>query len=164
MPAVSNSTPLIYLASLGDLDLIRHLFGRILMPHAVYDEVVTNGSGKQGADLVREAAKSWLDVVFVGNHRRVETLVQSGLDLGEAETIALAQETAESFILMDDRSAIEEARAAGLDVVRTAAFYVIAKQHRLVPRVQPKLDALRGAGFWLSDAHYRAILKLAAEA
>ena len=49
MTVVSNSTPLIYLAAIGKFDLLQTLHGRIHIPNAVYDEVVTQGRGRWGA-------------------------------------------------------------------------------------------------------------------
>ena len=57
MPTVANSTPLIYLAALGDLELIHVMFGHVTIPEAVYREVVIDGQGKPGADAVAQAVK-----------------------------------------------------------------------------------------------------------
>ena len=77
MSAISNSSPLIYTASLGDLDLIHKLFGRIAIPEAVFREVVDFGEGKPGADAVAEAGGSWLAVEKVRNRAHVERLMES---------------------------------------------------------------------------------------
>ena len=39
----SNSSPLVYLAALGDFELLRHLFGKIAIPQTVFEEVVVGG-------------------------------------------------------------------------------------------------------------------------
>ena len=39
MKVVANTTPIIYLASIGRLDLLERLFGRVLIAEAVYREL-----------------------------------------------------------------------------------------------------------------------------
>ena len=65
MIVVVDSTPLIYLGAIGRFDLLRSLYGRILIPFAVFDEVVNQGEGRWGA---REtAAADWVDVKSVSD-------------------------------------------------------------------------------------------------
>jgi len=46
MIVVSNTSPIINLASVGQLDLLQKLYGRIAIPKAVYHEVVFKGAGQ----------------------------------------------------------------------------------------------------------------------
>ncbi len=59
MTGVSNSTPLIYLAAIGRFGLLQALYGRISIPLAVFDEVVTQGTGRWGA--AETANANWID-------------------------------------------------------------------------------------------------------
>lgn len=164
MPGVSNSSPLIYLESAGDLDLLPRLFGQISIPDAVYREVVIGGGGKPGADAVARAIDHWLAIGTVKNRDRVAALMELvGLDIGEAEAIVLAQELGQRIVFLDDRSAVNVARSFGLEVVRTPALYVTAKNRGLIESVRPKIDALRAGGFWLKDTDYLAVLAGAGE-
>ena len=77
MPGVSNSTPLIYLDSVGDLDLLQILFGQVFVPEAVYEEVVIPGRGRPGEDAahqrqleIRLSSKS-AGTIQGGKHRAV---------------------------------------------------------------------------------------------
>jgi predicted nucleic acid-binding protein len=60
MRVVVNATPLIALALLDRLELLRQMFDEILVPAAVYEEVVVKGAGRPGADAVGRA--DWLQV------------------------------------------------------------------------------------------------------
>jgi predicted nucleic acid-binding protein len=71
VPGVSNSSPLIHLAFLGDLDLLPQLFGHIFIPEAVHNEVVIAGKGKSGAEAVAAARGHWLIVERVTDRGRV---------------------------------------------------------------------------------------------
>lgn len=55
MKAVVNATPLIALAILDRLDLLRQLFTEVVVPTAVYEEVVARGVGRTGAADVAKA-------------------------------------------------------------------------------------------------------------
>lgn len=53
MTIVSNASPLINLARIGKLDLLRELYGKLLIPQAVWQEVVLDGVGQPGAEQVK---------------------------------------------------------------------------------------------------------------
>lgn len=86
MKVVSNASPLINLAAIGELDLLRRLYGRVSVPAAVWGEVVRRGAGKPGSRAVRRA--SWVRVETVRDRALVEMLLED-LDLGEADSIVL---------------------------------------------------------------------------
>jgi predicted nucleic acid-binding protein len=78
---VSNTSPLINLASVGLLDLLPKLYRRVLIPEAVWHEVVILGAGQPGANELAQAA--WADVVKPHN-RDLVTALQRELDAGES--------------------------------------------------------------------------------
>jgi predicted nucleic acid-binding protein len=86
---VSDASVLINLSRIGELDLLRRLYGGLLIPEAVWREVVVEGAGQPGAEEVRTA--SWIETHNVDNEHLVRALRQD-LDAGEAEAIALALE------------------------------------------------------------------------
>ena len=81
MRIVSNASPLINLARIGKLDLLRELYGEILLPEAVWHEVVVDGAGQPGANEVEAAA--WIGRRSAKNKQLVQALPQE-LDAGEA--------------------------------------------------------------------------------
>jgi predicted nucleic acid-binding protein len=101
MIVVSNTTPLIGLASIQRFDLLRHLFGEIYIPQAVYAEAVEKGREDGGAKREVSAA-SWIKVVAVQDRLAVEVLLDE-MDFGEAEVIVLAREIGADLVLMDER-------------------------------------------------------------
>ncbi len=84
MKIVSNASPLINLARVGKIDLLPQLYGSLLVPEAVWHEVVVDGKGLPGADLVERC--SWVTRKQVANTALVRSLRQE-LDPGEAEAI-----------------------------------------------------------------------------
>jgi hypothetical protein len=86
---VSDASALINLARIGELDLLRRLYSGLVIPQAVWREVVVEGAGQPGADEVDAA--SWIEAKEVTNEHLVRALRQD-LDAGEAEAIVLALE------------------------------------------------------------------------
>jgi predicted nucleic acid-binding protein len=81
---VSNASPLINLARIGDLDLLRRLYGEIVIPEAVWDEVGVSGVGQPGATEVARA--TWIQKQAPGNRALVQVLRQD-LAAGEAQAL-----------------------------------------------------------------------------
>jgi len=103
MIVVGNASPLINLARIGQLDLLRQLYGELLIPEAVWQEVVIQGIGQTGADEV--ASARWIKRVAIVN-RALTIALQQDLDAGEAEAIVLAVERQADLLVMDERLAV----------------------------------------------------------
>ena len=65
MSVVSNASPLIGLARIGELELLRQLYGELVIPEAVEHEVVVEGADLPAADQVEKAA--WIKPQVVSN-------------------------------------------------------------------------------------------------
>lgn len=162
MSIVSNASPLINLARIGQLDLLRQLYGTLVIPEAVWFETVVEGAGQAGADEIRAAA--WINKQAVANKRLVLSLRQE-LDAGEAEAIALAMEQDAELLLMDERLGRETAHYFGVRCIGLLGILAEAKHKGLIGAVKPFLDALRDvAGFRISAALYEELLRNEAEA
>lgn len=160
MAAVSNSSPLIFYAAIGRLDLLRSLFDEVLIPPAVWREVVAHGSGRAGASDVESAR--WILWHPSAVHIAPEFVTR--LHPGEAEAIALANSFQPKLpILLDDYRARQAARNIGLEVIGSGGVLALAKVAELIPRVGPLLAALQGAGLYLSDGAISEILEVAEE-
>jgi len=89
MIVVSNTSPIINLAMVDELDLLRELYGKVVMPQAVYDEIAVGGAGQVGAEEVDKL--DWIEVKPVTN-RPMVTSLEADLNTGEVEAIVLAIE------------------------------------------------------------------------
>ena len=157
MIVVSNASPLINLSRVGLLKLVPALYGAMLMPRAVWDEIVVEGAGQPGADEIKAAL--WIETRTVANVQLVQVLRHS-LDAGESEAIALALEVKADLLLMDERLGREMAQHLGLDYTGLIGMLVEAKRRGLLQAIKPCLDALRNlAGFRISDALYTRVLE-----
>lgn len=161
MPAVSDSSPLILLAAIDQLDLVHLLYGEVFVPPAVWQEVVDAGAGRAGAAEI--ARVPWLRRRALPATTEPPPTVER-LDLGEAEAIALVVTfPRETAIVLDDLPARRVAKKLGLNVTGTGGVLVLAKQEGLIAEFRPLLVALRTAGLYLSDAAAGQLVELAGE-
>src|SRR5438067_8821783 len=104
---VCNSSPLIALDQIGQLDLLEQLFGSVLVPPAVVREV--------GPAL---ALPAWI-VEQSLTQGLAPQLLRPSLGPGESEAIAMALEVNAAWVVLDDRPARRLAQALGLTVIGT---------------------------------------------
>jgi len=92
--------------------------------------------------------------------RSLVQLLQAGLDRGESEVIALAQEVNADLVLLDEKDARLAAKKTGLKVLGTIGILVWAKKAGYIPSLREQLDALQDrARFRLSAELYHQALK-----
>lgn len=161
MIVVADASPLIYLSALGHLDVLRVLFERVLVPRAVFEEVVIAGEGEPGS--VEVAAATWIDVRAPGLDHDLLAKLEDGIDPGEAAAIVLAMEVHAELIVMDDRLGRRQAEAAGLAVRGTLGILVEARRRHLIPPLASELERLVAAGFRVSQRALHDALLLVGE-
>jgi uncharacterized protein len=156
MNVVSNASPLISLARVGHLHLLHQIYNNVVIPEAVWYEVVIQGKGQVGADDVQTA--TWIQRQAVTNRLLTRTL-QRDLDVGEAEAIVLALETRADALIIDERLGRETAAYLGVRCTGVLGVLIAAKNRGHIQSIKPLLDALRAvAGFRVSDTLYHNVL------
>ena len=149
MIVVSNSSPLIALAKIGKLYILGELFKEIIIPKAVWNEVVVKGKGKPGAEEVEKA--EWIKVKEVRDKLSVEVL-KGEIEIGEAEAIILAKELNADLIIMDEKIPRIIAESIGLRVIGSLAILYIAKKRGLIKEDFDEIvKELRARGIRFSD-------------
>ncbi|MEK7728420.1 MAG: hypothetical protein AAB354_08395 [candidate division KSB1 bacterium] len=145
MIAVSNSSPLIILYKCNGLGLLKQFFGGVVVPQAVYDEVV-----HQTKDLEQSATISGCD--FIKVHELATSVISFSrkLDRGEQEALALATELHADFLLLDDKRAQKEAALLNIPFIPTFALLVKAAQDGLISDFNSMLTELQQKGIFLS--------------
>ena len=162
MKVVSNSSVLISLSAIGQLDLLHTRFpAGVLIPRAVWQEVVETGQGRSGAQQV--ASASWIQVVEALDSN-LTSMLRIDLDAGEAEAIVLAREQQASTVLLDEKDARRVARKLGLFVLGTVGVLIWAKRAGQIADLRSQLDALQQEGkFRLSKPLYLEALEAGGE-
>jgi predicted nucleic acid-binding protein len=130
------------------------MFGRVTIPHGVWDEVVLRGD-LPGASEVREAR----DIGWISTQKTVNTAVVNllGLDLhrGEAEAIALAIEQNADLILLDETDARQVAATFGLKKTGVIGILIKAKAEGKISSLRLELNnVIEIMGFFIDDRLY----------
>jgi uncharacterized protein len=163
MTVVTDAGPLIALGKLGVLPLLHDLYGVVLLPPAVHDEVVVQGLALGEPDAVStqfEIARDRLRVTSIAGADLPDTVRSLPLDRGELEAIALALQESADRVLLDDLEAREYARRLGLSVAGTLGVLVEAHRRAIVTRVE--IDVLMQAilnrdDIWISQVLVRRV-------
>ena len=150
MPVVSNTSPILNLAIVEQLDLLRQQFGQIQIPPAVLDELKIDEE-KPGSQRIKAAiAAGWIQVQTVSNQLLVQLLRQS-LDGGEAEAIALALELKAEWTILDEREGRKVAKSLGLQVTGILGILLRAKRSGELSSLENIIqDLTQKAGFWIA--------------
>jgi uncharacterized protein len=161
MTIVSNTSPISNLAKVGYLDLLQQLYGTVIIPTAVYRELLDERAGATVISAVRAA--TWLIVTPVRDREPIDIL-RGFLNLGEAEAIALAIEVNATRLLIDERLGRQAAAQRGLRITGVFGILLAAKQEGLLAAVKPVMDNLISiANFRVSSRLYSDILTAANE-
>lgn len=157
-PVVLNNTPLVALWAIGRLELLRDLFHEVLIPRAVEAEFLATQEVSRQEALI---GSPWVKSVALKNPRRA--LAYAGLDQGEAEVLALAEEREARLVIIDEKKARRYAERMGLSLTGTLGVLLLAKEAGLIESVAAWMSKLQEAGLFLSPGLVRETLKVAGE-
>ena len=161
MIIVSDTSPVINLAIVGQLQILPALFGKVIIPEKVFEEITVTGWDMPGADEIKQA--SWIEVKSCANQELVQALCLQ-VDPGEAEAIALALELEAQLLLIDEKRGRQVAKGFNLPIMGLLGILRIAKEKGLIPQIKPILDQLMYlARFRISIELYEEILKSSGE-
>ena len=157
---VSDTGPLIALAKVDQLHLLERMFGEVLIPAAVYRELLA----KPGVEAVYldRALQGFLKVVSVSQIPPEVDFVTLKLDQGEREAVASAYEH-NALLILDERLGRLAARRLGLSVTGIVGVLIQAKSSGLLVAVCPLLETMRQHGYWLSDGVLDIAARLSGE-
>lgn len=156
---VSNTSPIINLAAIGQLDLLRALYDEVLIPDAVYREIA-RFEEQPGAEAVQ--SMDWITCRSCPRPDLAAAL-RGELDAGEAEALALAVDM-DTLLLIDEREGRRAASRLGISRLGLLGMLVEAKNQSHVTALRPLLRALRqDAGFWMSDTLFHRVLSMVGE-
>ena len=154
MIVVADTSPLNYLILLEQVEVLHHIYGRVLAPNAVLLEM----QHPEAPAPVREwasAPPAWLEMRQVG---QIDPSLSSELGAGESEAISLALELHADLLLIDERAGRREAETRQIAVVGTLAVILQASVRGLVD-FPDALQKLRHHGFRVSRAIETAMLE-----
>jgi predicted nucleic acid-binding protein len=158
LKVISNTTPILSLLKINRLNLLRDLYGTVIIPQAVYREIEAGKDTAFYADLTKI---TWIKIEQI--HKTGASFYLFDLDAGEAETLILAHEQHADLVILDETIGRMYAKWMNLNLTGTIGILLKAKAQGLVERIAPLLDELREKGSWLSPTLVAKTLKLAGE-
>jgi predicted nucleic acid-binding protein len=129
MIIVSNTSPISSLAKINQLSLLEYIYGQVIIPQAVYNELTDIRAGEKVNNALKNA--NWIEIKSVINKQSVRKL-ELNLDQGEAEAIILAVELNANQLLIDERLGRREAVKLGLSLTGILGMLLIAKKRGLI--------------------------------
>ena len=135
-PIISDASCFIALTNIGELDLLRLVYGQI---------VTTPEIAKEFGEELPE----WVEVITVADKEK-QKLLEEQVDKGEASAIALALESEEPFLILDDYWARKLAEKLKLNHTGTIGVILAAKRQGVIPSVKPLLEKIKQTNFRLT--------------
>ena len=143
---IADASPIIALEDIGELSILRDLYGKILITDIVRNEV--------NAQL-----PPWIEVSDQYDSQQKQ-LLELELDSGEASAIALAMNKQTPQIILDESKGRAVAKRLGLKVIGTLGIIILAKEKGIIESGTKILEKLEQHGFWLSGKLKRQMLRL----
>lgn len=159
MIVVSDTTPLISLLKIDRMGLLEKLFGQVLIPKAVFDELTANEKFRLEADQIRE--KQFVIVKAVRSPESASILKRAaGLDQGESEAIILTDEMKADVLLMDEAKGRAVSLQMGIKIMGTIGILMAAYEEGCLTaeEIRKCIDGLQRAGRHISQKYYQMLL------
>jgi uncharacterized protein len=158
MIVVSDTTAITNLLKIGEADLLRQLFGEIIIPSAVDQELKKI---KQHNHFILE--NKWILVEKPSNLLAVR-LLRTTLGEGESEAIVLAKEKNADYLIIDELKGRAKAKEMGVKLIGLLGVLLEAKREGIISAIKPLLERLqKDASFFIHPELYTRILQIAAE-
>jgi len=158
---VADASPLIAFGRINHLSLLSNTLGTIIIPQVVADECLLD-IARPGAKQIQQAIRQKKIILHanpnINNYQELHNL----LGEGETNAIVLALQL-NTGLLIDEKLGRGAAQKLGLKIIGTAGVLLLAKHHRLINKISPLISELKQAGYYLSDALLKDVLKRAKE-
>lgn len=146
---ISDTSCLILLEKIGQLQILKNLFGEVIVTSIIADEF--------GMPL-----PEWILIRNPINETFLNILKVS-VDIGEASAIAYAIEQGGSLLILDDRKARKLANELNIKYTGTIAILLDAKQAGHIEFIKPMLQKIKQTNFRISPELEKLVLEKAGE-
>ena len=145
-PIISDTSCFILLSNIGELNLLRLLYKQIITTTEIAQEFGEN-------------LPDWVEVVSVSDKTKQE-LLEMQVDKGEASAIALALESENPFLIIDDNKARKLAHNLKINHTGTIGVIIAAKRKGIIESIKPILEKIKATNFRISaDLELQALLQ-----
>jgi len=145
-PIISDTSCFITLSNIGELNLL----------YLLYKQIVTT---TEIAQEFGESLPDWVEIVSVSDKTKQE-LLEMQVDKGEASAIALALESENPFLIIDDNKARKLAHNLKINHTGTIGVIIAAKRKGIIDSIKPILEKIKATNFRISaDLELQALLQ-----
>ncbi len=146
---IADAGPLIALAGIDELGILRDLFGQVVVPDGVRDECTAKKS--KDAERIAEAISAGWLVLREGGTKGADKPLTPSLGRGESEAITLALDgPQESLLILDDRLARRYALRRNLSVIGTVRVLTLAEDRGLIESAAHCIGEMAVNGYRIS--------------
>jgi predicted nucleic acid-binding protein len=162
---IADAGPLIALARIGHLHLLREIFSDVLITTTVQQEVLLGGDFADSILIENAIQEGWLQVE--ASPSTMASLELEWLDPGERSSILLALDYQHNGktprLVMDEAKGRAAARSLSLELIGSAGIIATATRLGMIQQARPLLESLRASGYYLSHTVIDAALRAAGE-
>lgn len=133
---ISDTSCFIILTKIGALDLLQKVYGQILTTSDIAEEF-------------GEKLPEWVIIKDVLDKYK-QKILELQIDKGESSAIALAMETPDCILILDDFKARKIAQQLGMTITGTIGVIIKAKLTGKIPSIKPYLDKIKTTNFRIS--------------
>lgn len=153
---IVNTTPLIALCHIGQLDVLKKMYDEITIPRAVYKEL----SEKKESICKKQvdASLDWIHVEEIENHM-AKSMFKTQLHDGEVEVMVLAKERNADIVIIDDANAKKYAKYLQLPVTGTLGVLIKAKKQGYIHELKPMIQGMINKNIYISERVMRFCLE-----
>jgi predicted nucleic acid-binding protein len=145
---VVNTGPLLALDACSQIEVLRSLYTRVIVPDVVDQELSASKKRPLLPGGLTAAHRAWIEVLPLSGPPSASLVAQ--LDPGEAAVIQLAMELGTSLVLIDERIGREVAQGEGLTPIGSVGILLLAKKKGIISEVKTHLHQMRNKGIYLS--------------
>jgi predicted nucleic acid-binding protein len=153
MIVVSDTSPICYLLLINRIDILQALYGVIVIPKIVADELGASESPPVVKSWIAQPP-IWLQIQPIELPQRIEL---GKLDPGERDAILLAEQLKANLVILDDKSARRIAGERGLKIIGLLGIVKDAARSGLLD-LEMTFEQLRDVGFWVSSSLLKRLL------
>ena len=146
---ISDTSCLILLDNIGELEILQKLFGTIITPSLVAIEF-------------GQSLPPWIEIQEPAD-KNYQSIIEASIDKGEASAIALAIELEDCLLIIDDLKGRKFASQIGLTIIGTIGVIVDAKLSGIIPSVKPILAKIKLTNFRITEQLETIILRKSGE-
>ena len=145
---IVNTTPLIALCHVGQLELLKKIYGEIMIPQAVYREL-----SKKKESICKKQVDNALDWIHVEKieNQMAKSMFKTQLHDGEVEVMILAKEKNADIVVIDDANAKKHAKYLKLSVTGTLGVLIKAKRQGHISELKPVIQEMIDKNIYISE-------------